>query len=106
MSCYLYILECADGKFYAGSARGNLEHRVHQHNHSHYNGWTAKRLPVKLVYAQEFSDIKDAISAERQIKGWRREKKIALINSNYESLPALAQSYQKDRRIHPESVEE
>lgn len=48
------------------------------------------RLPVKLVYSQEFSDINDAIVAERKIKGWSRKKKEALINENFDLLHVLA----------------
>jgi putative endonuclease len=47
-------------------------------------------LPIKLVYSQHFTDIKDAISAERQIKGWSRRKKEALINGNFDLLHSLA----------------
>lgn len=48
------------------------------------------RLPVKLVYSQEFSDINNAIVAERKIKGWSRKKKEALINENFDLLHVLA----------------
>ena len=94
---WVYILRCADGAYYVGSTRGDLELRVSQHNAATFDGWTARRLPVVLVHAQHFQRITDAIAAERQIKGWRREKKEALINGDVEALPRLARS----RPPHP-----
>jgi putative endonuclease len=87
---YVYILLCADGSYYTGSARQGLEQRVAEHNTGHYGGYTATRLPVTLVFSQWFERITDAIAAERQIKGWSRAKKEALIHANYDALQALA----------------
>jgi putative endonuclease len=92
---YLYILRCADEAFYVGTTRGSLERRVGEHNAAAFEGWTAKRRPVRLVYHQNFADIVDAIAAERRIKGWRREKKEALIDGRFDLLPELAKSYAK-----------
>jgi putative endonuclease len=55
-----------------------------------YDGYTAHRRPVKLVFQQAFGRIEDAVAAERQIKGWRRDKKEALIRGDYPALPLLA----------------
>ena len=92
---YLYILRCADGSYYTGTARSGLE-RVAEHNSGVYGGYTAQRRPVTLVFFQWFDRITDAIAAERQVKGWSRAKKEALIRGDFESLPQLAK-----RRSHP-----
>jgi len=90
VSAYLYILQCADGSYYVGTARTGLEKRVAEHQDGTHDGYTACRRPVTLVFHQHFQRIEDAISAERQVKGWRREKKEALIRGDHEVLPALA----------------
>ncbi len=90
MTAFLYILCCRDGAYYVGTTRGTLEQRVAEHNTGRFDGWTARRRPVELVFHQVFERIEDAIAAERQVKGWRREKKEALIRGDYQLLPALA----------------
>ena len=87
---HVYILRCADGSYYVGSARLGLERRLSEHSHGTYGGYTAKRLPVQLVWSQHFHDITDAIAVERQIKGWSRAKKEALIRGDHDSLRSLA----------------
>lgn len=87
---FVYILRCRDGSFYVGSARDTLERRVAEHNAGSYGGYTSSRRPVKLVYMQEFANITDAIAAERQLKGWRREKKEALIRGDVAALRTLS----------------
>jgi predicted GIY-YIG superfamily endonuclease len=90
MSAYLYILCCADGSYYIGTTRESLIKRIAEHNTGTFDGYTAKRRPVTLAFEQHFERIEDAVSAERQVKGWRREKKEALIRGDYKALPALA----------------
>jgi putative endonuclease len=87
---YLYILRCADGSYYAGTARLGLEKRIVEHQEGNLDGYTARRRPVTLVFSQRFQRIEDAIAAERQVKGWRREKKEALIEGELDLLPALS----------------
>jgi putative endonuclease len=87
---WLYILKCADGSYYIGTARTALEQRIAEHNSAHYDGFTATRRPVTLVYSQWFERITDAIAAERQVKGWSRAKKEALIRGDFEGLKLLA----------------
>lgn len=87
---YLYILRCADGSYYVGSARGALDKRVSEHQTGALGGYTARRRPVTLVFAQHFRSIADAIAAERQVKGWRRAKKEALIAGAFDRLSELA----------------
>ena len=87
---YLYILLCADGSYYIGTARKELELRVAEHNAGSFGGYTLSRRPVVLVYAEHFESIVDAIAAERQIKGWSRAKKRALIDGDWNAIRALA----------------
>ena len=90
MTASLYILRCKDGAYDVGTTRDLLEARVTQHNAGSFDGFASLRRPVELVFHQEFDRITDAISAERQVKGWRRAKKEALISGKYELLPELA----------------
>lgn len=90
MNAWLYILLCADGSFYVGTTRDSLDTRIAQHNAGHFRGYTFTRRPVALVYFQDFDRITDAIAAERQVKGWSRAKKQALIDGNFDLLHELA----------------
>ena len=92
---FIYILECSDSSFYTG-VTNNLERRIAEHNSGLIKGYTSKRLPVRLVFSQRFSDINQAIKSEKQIKGWSRNKKKALIDGNFELLVELSNK----RRIH------
>jgi putative endonuclease len=96
MVAFFYVLGCADGSYYVCTTRGALENRLAEHNAGHYGGFTAKRRPGRLLFAQEFERITDAIAAERQVKGWRRAKKEALIRAEFELLRQL--SRRGDRR--------
>jgi putative endonuclease len=87
---YLYILVCADGSYYTGTARSGLEKRIAEHNSGIFGGYTAQRRPVTLVFSQWFDRITDAIAAERQVKGWSRAKKQALIHGDFDGLRELA----------------
>jgi putative endonuclease len=90
LSAYVYILRCVDGSYYVGTTRDSLEKRVSEHQAGAFDGYTSYRRPVTLVFHQYFQRAEDAVSAERQIKGWRREKKEALIRGEVEALPFLA----------------
>ena len=90
MGGFLYILLCRDGSYYVGSTSGSLEKRMAEHQAGSFDGYTADRRPVSLVFQQAFEAIEDAIAAERQVKGWRREKKQALIRGDYAALPLLS----------------
>lgn len=92
MSAFVYILRCRTGSYYTGSTRTLLEQRVAEHNTGAYGGYTARRRPVKLAFAQEFDRIVDAIAAERQIKGWSRAKKEALISGDMALLRVLSRN--------------
>jgi putative endonuclease len=92
MKGYTYILQCADGHYYTGSTN-DLERRIAQHQAGEGATYTRKRLPVKLVYYEEHQRIDKAFFREKQIQGWSRKKKQALIDNNFESLPFLAKNY-------------
>ncbi len=92
MTVYVYMLRCRDGKYYTGSTRGSLEKRVDEHGAGTYGGYTKSRRPVELVYFQAFERASDAVAAERQLKGWRRVKKEALIRGDYDALVRLAKN--------------
>jgi len=89
-SAYIYLLRCADGSYYVGSARKELDQRIGEHNAGVYGGYTSSRRPVTLVWAQHFQNITDAIVVERQLKGWSRAKKEALIRGDYETIQVLS----------------
>src|SRR6266852_2366205 len=88
---HVYMLRCADGRYYVGSARLGLERRLAEHNSGAYGGYTSKRRPVVLVWSEHFLNITDAIAVERQIKGWSRAKKEALIRSDWTEVSRLSQ---------------
>ncbi|MBK9401978.1 MAG: GIY-YIG nuclease family protein [Bacteroidetes bacterium] len=89
MKGYMYILECCDGSYYTGSTN-NLDLRLRQHQNGEGANHTKKRLPVKLVYYEEYERVQDAFYREKQVQGWNRKKKEALINGTPELLPELA----------------
>jgi putative endonuclease len=91
MNACLYILRCADGSYYVGTTRGGLEKRLAEHEAGAFDGYTARRRPVTLVFHEYFERVEDAVAAERRVKGWRREKKEALIRGDFEALPSLSQ---------------
>jgi putative endonuclease len=93
VAIYVYMLECADGSYYVGTTRAGLDERVAEHNAGKYDGYTKSRRTVRLVFSQECQQITDAIAAERQIKGWSRRKKQALIAGDFDALSALARNY-------------
>jgi putative endonuclease len=88
-SGYMYILECADGSYYTGSTV-NLKRRIQQHQNSEGSRCTAKKWPVKLVYFEYYNSIASAFNREKQVQGWRRAKKLALIEGRLNDLPTLA----------------
>ena len=92
MNGWLYILECADGTYYTGSTI-NLDLRLLQHQNGEGANYTKKRLPVQLIYSEEYQRIDEAFFREKQVQGWGRKKKEALINGEHNLLPALALNY-------------
>jgi len=90
MKGYVYILECVDGSYYTGSTI-DLEKRIREHQDGRGANHTKKRLPVKLVYVEEYTRIDTVFHREKQIQGWSRTKKEALINAKFDILPNLAE---------------
>lgn len=91
-SYYIYILQCSDGSYYTG-VTNNVERRFYEHQEGLIDGcYTHNKRPVQLMYMEEFADILDAISREKQIKGWTKKKKEALVAGNFEKLVELAKS--------------
>ena len=93
---YMYILECSDGSYYTGSTK-HLELRIQQHQVGEGANHTAKHLPVKLIYYEEYNRIDHAFYREQQIKKWNRKKKEALINGDVNLLPELAKKVFRER---------
>ena len=88
---YVYILKCADGSYYTGITN-DIEGRLWEHqNKVNPNSFTAKRLPVQLVFCVEYPKPDLAIAFEKQVKCWSRKKKEAVIKGEWNKLPELSQ---------------
>jgi predicted GIY-YIG superfamily endonuclease len=86
---WVYILKRSDDSFYTGKT-SDLEERLADHMSGKYGGYTSTRRPVTLLFSQAFASHREAIEAERKIKGWSRAKKQALIDGNFRALHELA----------------
>lgn len=84
----VYILRCADGSYYVGLSE-NPSERIRTHNDGRGSSYTAKHLPVEPVYRETCGSFQGALKRERQIKGWTRAKKEALIAGDYKLLKLL-----------------
>jgi predicted GIY-YIG superfamily endonuclease len=91
------MLQCADRSFYVGHTE-DLDARIGAHQSGLIPGYTATRLPVTLVWSDEFPTRYEALQAERQIKGWSRAKKLALIRSDWSLISELARSTKEKER--------
>ena len=89
MSGWVYILQCSDDSYYTGSTN-NLEIRISQHQNGEGANYTKKRLPVKLMFSQEYDRVDEAFYVEKQVQGWSRKKKQALIDGKFEMLHELS----------------
>ena len=92
----VYILRCSDGSYYVGVTKKPIEARVWEHNSKIVEGYTSTRTPVAVVLAEPYERIVDAIARERQLKGWSRRKKEALIRGELTDLPDLASRPPRD----------
>jgi putative endonuclease len=97
MSFWAYMLHCADRSFYVGHT-DNLDERIGAHQSGLIPGYTSTRLPLTLVWSEEFPTRYEALSAERQIKGWSRAKKLALIRGDWPRVSALARNAEEKER--------
>jgi len=89
MAFWVYILRCSDGSYYTGHT-DNLEKRVAEHQDGEIQCYTLTRRPVELVFEEVFSTREEALAAERQIKGWSRKKKEAMIRGDWKEVQRLA----------------
>ncbi len=92
MAFYVYILRCSDGSYYTGHT-DDLEKRIAQHKEGEVPEYTRNRRPLELAFADEFPSREEALERERQIKGWTRAKKEALIQGDWERLKQLARAH-------------
>jgi predicted GIY-YIG superfamily endonuclease len=90
---WVYILRCADATYYTGHT-DNLELRVASHQSGEILGYTSTRLPVELIFSQSTVTREEALSAERQIKGWSRAKKEAMMRGDWAEVSKLAKNKQ------------
>jgi len=93
---YVYILLCSDGTYYTGSTK-HLKLRIAQHQNGEGANYTSNRLPVELLYVEEYTRIDEAFYREKQVQGWSRAKKEALMQGRLEDLPELAYCYSRRR---------
>ncbi len=100
MPGYMYILRCADDSYYVGSTR-DLYRRVQQHNAGEGSAYTRRRLPVELVYSAYFDSVADAFGMEKRVQNWSRAKRQALIDGDFDRLPALAKKPRRKRTVEP-----
>jgi len=90
---YVYMLKCSDNSYYTGFTN-DMERRITEHNSGMTKGtYTSTRLPVTLVWLETFTDPNQAIMVEKQIKGWSRRKKEALINEDWVKLVEYSRNY-------------
>lgn len=94
---HVYVLRCGDGSYYVGSTR-NLEHRLQQHASGRGSRYTSTRTPVELVWAHETERVADAYALEKQIQGWSRAKREALIRGDFAALPGLSRRGGREAR--------
>lgn len=90
----VYILKCSDNSYYVG-VTNDIDRRLNEHQEGLTKGYTSSRRPLELVFTEHFKEVNRAIAFEKQIKGWRRAKKEALISGNWHLLPELSKAYKK-----------
>jgi len=84
-----YILRCRDGSYYVGSSR-DLDHRMMQHYSGNGAAYTSKRMPVELVWFEQFDRIDEAYAREKQVQRWSRAKREALVEGRIADLKRLS----------------
>lgn len=87
---YVYILKCSDNSYYTGFTN-DIERRLNEHNYGkNKESYTYSKRPLELVFCTEFNDVSQAFLFEKQVKGWSRKKKEAIINDRWEDLKKLS----------------
>ena len=96
MGAWVYILRCSDGSYYVGSTRwDDPGRRFSEHELGvSATAYTASKRPVEIAFAEYFERIVEAVALERQIKGWSRAKKEALIARDFDRLKILSRNRQ------------
>jgi putative endonuclease len=89
---YVYILGSFSGTLYTG-VTGNLYRRIRQHKEHAIEGFTADYDITRLLYFEPYREVLDAIAREKQLKGWTRAKKVALIEKNNPKWEDLARDW-------------
>jgi predicted GIY-YIG superfamily endonuclease len=90
------MLRCSDGSYYTGHT-DNLEERLAKHHSGEVQSYTSTRLPVRLIFSQEFATREEALASERQIKGWSRKKKEALARRDWAEISRLAKEKKQSK---------
>lgn len=92
---FVYIVQCSDNSFYIGIT-SNLERRIFEHNTGiNKDSYTFTIRPVELKWFEQFTNPNEAIQVEKQLKGWSRRKKIALIDENWDKLVLYSKNYKE-----------
>jgi putative endonuclease len=100
---YVYILKCSDNSYYTG-VTNNLDKRLNEHKRGESkSSYTYSRRPIKLVYSTICNDPKQAIAFEKQIKGWSRKKKQALINEDWDTIVELSNFKNDQKKLKRDS---
>ena len=95
---YAYLLRCSDGSYYAGHTQ-DIEARMAAHHDGFYPGYTKNRRPVELLWVEGFETREEALAGERQIKGWRRTKKEAMVAGDWHEVVRLARLRPPMKRV-------
>lgn len=98
---WVYILSSGSGTLYVGIT-GFFERRIHQHKYDTIEGFTRKYQIHRLVYYESYQDVQEAISREKQVKRWRREKKIFLIEKLNPRWQDLAEKWGSEMQFRGE----
>jgi putative endonuclease len=100
---WVYILTSTTGTLYIG-VTGYVGRRIHQHKMDSIEGFTSKYKVHRLVYYESYGHVETAIRREKQLKGWRREKKIALIETMNPRWQDLAENWDREMRFRGQSI--
>lgn len=95
---YVYILRCADDSFYIGITN-DIERRLIEHKKGKTRSYTSSRLPINLEWSLACTNPNEAIKIEKQLKGWSRRKKQALIEENWDNLVEFSKNYAENNNI-------
>lgn len=98
---YVYIVECRDGSYYVG-VTNDLDRRMWEHHTGYDPGcYTHDKRPVELKYFEHYTDVNQAISREKQLKGWSRKKKqaVCLNRQLRKKVPTMLRQAQHDNLI-------